>query len=90
MLVYLIAVDKRGRGCVACSIHNMYSMLAEKIPFNTKDGRAFTIAEYGCQDGGISVPVMQHLIGNESVDADMCARTKAFYQSIISGYTFPN
>ena len=57
---------------------------------NTKDGRAFTIAGYGCQDGGISLPVMQHLIGNESVYMDMCACTKAFYQLIISGHTFPN
>ena len=38
-------------------------LLSDKIPFSAEDGRAFAVADYGCRDGGISVPLIRHLIG---------------------------
>ena len=38
-------------------------LFPDKIPFSAKSGRPFTFADYGCRDGGISVPLIKHLIG---------------------------
>ena len=38
-------------------------LFADKIPFSAEGGGAFAIADYGCRDGGVSVPLIRHLIG---------------------------
>ena len=41
----------------------VWYLFPEKIPFSAKDGGAFAVADYGCRDGGVSVPLIRHLIG---------------------------
>ena len=44
-----------------------FQMFPDEIPFAAKDGGPFVIADYGCQDGGMSVPLIRHLIGKGDI-----------------------
>ena len=46
------------------TVQDVLYLFPDKIPFRPKDGRPFIIVDYGCRDGGMSVPLFQHLIGN--------------------------
>ena len=35
---------------------------ADKVPFDVDDGRPFTLADYGCCDGGVSLGLFRHII----------------------------
>ena len=38
-------------------------LFPEKIPFCANDGAPFIVADFGCHDGGFSVPLLQKIIG---------------------------
>ena len=46
---------------------DQFSMFLDDIPFDAKDGRPFVIADYGCQDGGVSVPLIRHFVGEGNI-----------------------
>ena len=37
------------------------------VPFDVLDGRPYVVADYGCQDGGSTMPLLCHVIGNTVV-----------------------
>ena len=59
------------QACVGCS-----ELFPDNIPFSPEGGRPFVIADYGCRDGGVSVPLFQHLIGT----------VKPVYNDHLMGY----
>ena len=42
---------------------DVHYLFPDEILFSTETGGAFWVADNGCQDGGISVPFVKHLIG---------------------------
>ena len=48
---------------VVANIENFCSLIPDKMPFNAEVTNAFVVADYGCQDSGVSMPLIRHLIG---------------------------
>ena len=55
-------------------------LFADKIPFSAEDGRAIAVADSGWRNGGISVPLIRHLIGAVFIGAIRPADVVLFSQ----------
>ncbi len=53
--------------------HNSFLLISDKVPFATGTG-AFTIADFGTYDGGVSMPLIRDCIGNS--DFNYCLSTE--------------
>ena len=38
--------------------------IPDNVPFDARDGRPYVVADYGCQDGGATMSLLRHVIGN--------------------------
>ena len=39
-------------------------VIPDNVPFDARDGRPYVVADYGCQDGGATMSLLRHVIGN--------------------------
>ena len=44
------------------SLTYMY-VIPDNVPFDARDDRPYVLADYGCQDGGSTMPLLRHVLG---------------------------